>query len=315
MRELTIYRLYFADSDCYKAGKVQTQRGVQVHCTTKGASYLRRWVGPDDGRLGKNRYSNYHNRPGGDVCASAYIGKLDDGTIACYQALPWDYRCWLSGNDDNGNANKMGYIGFEIASDNWDNEQYFRAVYDTAVLLTAHLCQMIGTTPRAVIASHKQGDALAVMDHSELHRVKIASNHSDISKWLAVYGLTMDDYRSAVEQAMEDGVNVTYVDAIKQQTVRRTIRKGDSGEDVRELQRMLNADKRYSGLAEDGVFGPDTESSVRAYQYDHGLSPDGIVGPLTWAALDTLPGTPAPMSVEDRLQRLENAVFGGVTIG
>ena len=71
-----------------------------------------------------------------------------------------------------------------------------------------------------------------------------------------------------------------------EQMARRTIRKGDKGPDVLELQKLLNLDRRYGGLAEDGVFGSGTLSSVRAFQGDNNLTPDGIVGPKTWAVLD-----------------------------
>lgn len=213
MRKLTIYRLYFTRADCYTAGTRQQSIGVQVHSTGANNPNLRRYVGPNDGRLGENKNRNYSNKPGSDVCASAYIGKLADGTVAVYQTLPWDMRCWLSGKGSNGNANRMGYVGFEICEDGKRNEAYFRdAVMEKSVLLTAHLCELFGTTPRAVIKSFQQGDALAVMDHHELHALQLASNHADIRHWLSIYGLTMDDYRDAVEAAMREGVAVTYVD-------------------------------------------------------------------------------------------------------
>ena len=332
MRNLTIYRYYFTASDCYNESEPQEQTGVQVHCTVKGAPYLRRWVGPDDGRLGKNRYSNYHNRPGGDVCANAYIGKLADGTVACYQALPWNYRCWLSASGTNGNANRMGYIGFEIACDAMTDEAYFReAVMGVSVNLTAYLCVQhtapLGTAPTAVLKTFKQGNALAVMDHHELAKLKLASGHADISHWLKKFGLTMDDYRKAVEEAIEEGVEVTYVDVVD--STRRTLRKGSKGADVEHLQQLLNADPRYPTKV-DGIFGGDTESSVRAFQADNGLKADGVVGPATWAKLDEVeadedgeekpeeaPQEPSeessgtsPLTIEERLTRLERAVFG-----
>ena len=71
-----------------------------------------------------------------------------------------------------------------------------------------------------------------------------------------------------------------------EQMARRTIRKGDKGPVVLELQKLLNLDRRYGGLAEDGVFGSGTLSSVRAFQGDNNLTPDGIVGPKTWSVLD-----------------------------
>jgi peptidoglycan hydrolase-like protein with peptidoglycan-binding domain len=62
---------------------------------------------------------------------------------------------------------------------------------------------------------------------------------------------------------------------------RPTLRRGDDGEDVLDLQRMI---PRFSG-AFDGDFGPVTEENVLRYQRSRGLVPDGIVGPQTWTAL------------------------------
>lgn len=68
--------------------------------------------------------------------------------------------------------------------------------------------------------------------------------------------------------------------------VRKTLRKGASGDEVRELQTMLAA-WGYDVGAVDGVFGSATEGAVRAFQTAKGLTVDGICGTATWAALDT----------------------------
>jgi len=68
------------------------------------------------------------------------------------------------------------------------------------------------------------------------------------------------------------------------------------------MQRMLNNIGRVfpviPPLNEDGVFGPLTEASVRAFQTFFGLNADGIIGPLTWARIvdvnATLPNVTAP---------------------
>lgn len=60
---------------------------------------------------------------------------------------------------------------------------------------------------------------------------------------------------------------------------RPTIRQGDRGDAVRELQSLLG------GLNADGVFGPLTAAAVRQFQTDNGLVADAIVGPRTWDAL------------------------------
>jgi hypothetical protein len=60
---------------------------------------------------------------------------------------------------------------------------------------------------------------------------------------------------------------------------RPTIRQGDRGDAVRELQTLLD------GLNADGIFGPLTNQAVRLFQREAGLTEDGIVGPRTWGAL------------------------------
>ena len=61
------------------------------------------------------------------------------------------------------------------------------------------------------------------------------------------------------------------------------LRKGDRGDDVKLLQHRLNI--LGSQLAEDGIWGVQTDSAVRGYQYRAGLTVDGIVGAKTKAAL------------------------------
>jgi len=66
--------------------------------------------------------------------------------------------------------------------------------------------------------------------------------------------------------------------------IRRTLRKGMRGDDVKQLQKKLS-DLGYV-LAVDGIFGSGTRSQVKKYQRKNGLEADGIVGPKTWEALD-----------------------------
>jgi N-acetylmuramoyl-L-alanine amidase len=56
------------------------------------------------------------------------------------------------------------------------------------------------------------------------------------------------------------------------------------GDDVRELQRMLNALGFDSGK-EDGFYGPRTDGALRQFQRNVGDEPDGIVGPHTLSVL------------------------------
>ena len=61
------------------------------------------------------------------------------------------------------------------------------------------------------------------------------------------------------------------------------LRKGDRGDDVKLLQHRLNLLGWW--LTEDGIWGVQTDSAVRGYQYRAGLTVDGIVGAKTRAAL------------------------------
>lgn len=71
-----------------------------------------------------------------------------------------------------------------------------------------------------------------------------------------------------------------------QSSSRPTLRRGARGEHVTHLQRSLhNAGfGRYVGGI-DGIFGPNTERAVRAFQGSVGIASDGIVGLVTWGRL------------------------------
>ena len=61
------------------------------------------------------------------------------------------------------------------------------------------------------------------------------------------------------------------------------LRKGNTGAAIKLLQHRLNL--VGSQLTEDGIWGVQTDSAVRGYQYRAGLTVDGIVGAKTRAAL------------------------------
>jgi N-acetyl-anhydromuramyl-L-alanine amidase AmpD len=66
-------------------------------------------------------------------------------------------------------------------------------------------------------------------------------------------------------------------------TNRDTLRRGSTGDAVRQVQRKLHL------TPEDGLFGSHTEAAIREFQRGQNMVPDGIVGPKTWTALDALP--------------------------
>ena len=190
---MKLYRLYVTRNECYKSGKTIKPQGVMVHSTAAPNPKLSRYVGPDDGRLGKNPYDNHWNQPrpeGRQICCHAFIGKLADGSIATYQILPWTMRGWHCAKGPNGSGNDT-HIGFEVCEDDHKDKAYFQAVYKEAVELCVYLCKEFGLSADSVI------------DHSEGHKKGIASDHGDITHWLKLNGLSMKDFRRAVRDGLK----------------------------------------------------------------------------------------------------------------
>ena len=81
-----------------------------------------------------------------------------------------------------------------------------------------------------------------------------------------------------------------------QLNVNQVLRKGSRGAQVKLLQNKLKAAGYHSG-AVDGIYGSQTEQSVRRFQQAQGLAVDGIAGKQTLEALNRINGSeaaPAP---------------------
>ena len=63
----------------------------------------------------------------------------------------------------------------------------------------------------------------------------------------------------------------------------KTLYRGSTGTEVRELQELLNL--AGAGLTVDGDFGTKTYNAVIIFQKANGLTADGIVGAKTWTKL------------------------------
>jgi len=191
---MNLRKLILINNACYKADRTIKPKGIMVHSTGANNPYLKRYVGPDDGLLGKNQAGNHWNQDKPDgrlVCVHGFIGKLADGSIATYQTLPWDHRGWHAG----GTANDT-HIGFEICEDGLTDASYFNAVYKEAVELCIYLCKQYGLAEKNIIC------------HSEGHKLGIASNHGDIMHWLPKYGKSMDTFRASVKSGLAPGAKV-----------------------------------------------------------------------------------------------------------
>ena len=185
---MKLHKLILTKNACYIAGKTIIPRGIMVHSTGANNPYLKRYVGPDDGLLGVNQFNNHWNQDkpdGRQVCVHAFIGKVEDGTIATYQTLPWNNRGWHAG----GSANNT-HIGFEICEDGLSDSAYFDKVYREAVELCVYLCREFGLSEKDITC------------HCEGYKLGIASNHGDVMHWFPRYGKSMDTFRADVRSGL-----------------------------------------------------------------------------------------------------------------
>lgn len=300
---MNLRKLIFTENRCYKAGRTIKPKGIMVHSTGANNPWLKRYVGPDDGLLGKNAYGNHWNKSDLSVCVHGFIGKLADGSIATYQVLPWDHRAWHAG----GSANDT-HISFEICEDDLKDGEYFKKVYREAVELCVYLCKMYGLTEKDIIC------------HSEGCKKGIASNHGDVMHWFPKHGKFMDTFRAEVEamlnseEKVEEPVQVesapvesysltqfvkdiqkacgATVDGIAgNETLSKTVTL--SATQNRKHAAVKHVQKRlyvlgYTEVGEaDGIAGSMFDQAVKRFQKDNGCWVDGEItkGNNTWRKL------------------------------
>ena len=243
---------YIVNNDCYKAGRKISPKGIMIHSTATPGVMAEGW------------YKRW-NKSGLDTAVHAFL----DDKVVC-QHLPWTHRAWHCGSSGNNT-----HIAFEICepSDWKTNKVYFKACYRNAVDLAVYLCKKYALNETHII-SHKEG-----------YQKGIASNHGDPEHWWSYFGYTMNKFRNDVKKKLA-GKSITVTPTIKQPL----LKKGDSGKEVKDLQKRLNLLQirlalAFNPLEEDGIFGSKTHEAVRAFQSARKLMVDGIVGTKTRTAL------------------------------
>lgn len=290
---LPIVQYYQTENPCYKAGKRITPSGIVVHSTGANNPYIKRYVGPDDGILGVNKYGNHWNKSSATKCVHAFIGKVADGSLMVYQTLPWDYLCWGVGSGKNGSYN-ASHIQFEICEDGKTNEAYYREAFALAARLCAYLCQQYGIKTQNVVG------------HYEAAAAGYGSNHGDPRNWQKVFGGSMDAFRAEVaaliggddiqadvtgsrpadDTAQDVQEGTQEAQDVQGGVTMPTISIGAQGVAVKVAQRLLILHGcKLEKYGADGKYGAETVEAVKAFQVSHSLTADGVCGPLTWAAM------------------------------
>ena len=274
-------------STCYKGTRKFTPKGILWHSTGANNPNLKRYVQPDDKatdraswleRLGKNQYGNDWNHIEHQAGLNFWIGKLADGTVTAVQTMPWDYRPRGCGSGSQGSCNDT-HIQFEICEDALTDAAYFNACYKEACEMTAYLCKMFGINPKGTI-SYNGISVPTIIDHIGSHNLGLGSNHGDVQHWSRKYGKTMENVRNDVAALLAgDG-------ATDQPVVKEGLAKGDAGDAVTAMQKMLIACGYSCGPdGADGDFGKNTLAGLTTFQKASGLTADGVYGEADEAAL------------------------------
>lgn len=207
------------NSTCYKGTGTGTPVGVLWHDTAASNKYIKRYVQPYKGdanyseliqKLGKNDYNNDWNHLSVQAGLNAWIGALDDNSIATVQTLPWNYRPWGCGSGPKGSCNgKNGgnfWIQFEICDDGYKSKEYFDKVYKEACEFTAYICKEFGIDPNGTVA-YNGVNVPTILCHKDSYNFGLGSNHGDVYLWFDKFGKTMEDVRKDVAKLIGTSVN------------------------------------------------------------------------------------------------------------
>lgn len=199
MANLEIKQCILKNNDCYKQGRKITPKGIVVHSTGANNPKISRYVQPDDGILGDNKYNNDWNQSGVNKCVHAFIGKDRNGKVRIYQTLPWNYRSWGCGSGNKGSYNNNA-IQFEICEDALTDANYFNEAFSLAIKLCVYLAKEFNIPIKNIVS------------HQEAYKLGYASNHGDCDHWLKMFSKDMDWFRDKVKAEInpKEKTKVTY---------------------------------------------------------------------------------------------------------
>lgn len=189
---MKLKKCLFTKNDCYKKATKIKPKGIVVHSTGANNPNLKRYVGPDDGLIGKNLFNNHWNKAKVSKCVHGFIGKDKNKDVQVYQTLPFDYACWGVGSGKKGSYNydPTGYIQFEICEDNLKDEKYFKEAFKLAIEFCVYLCKQYNISVKNIVSHH------------EAYERGYGSNHGDCDHWLKKFGKDMDWFRKEVEKKL-----------------------------------------------------------------------------------------------------------------
>ncbi len=183
-------------------------------------------------------------------------------------------RSWCS----SSNANDQRAVTIECASEKTSPYAFNSTVYNKLVDLCVDICRRNGKNKLIWIS-----DKNAALNYSPKSGEMLLTVH----RWFANKSCP-GDWLMARMGSLASVVTARLCGAAGSVTVEpRSLSKGDEGDDVKKMQTMLIACGYSCGTwGADGDFGAATDSALRKYQANKGLTVDGVYGPKSRAALE-----------------------------
>lgn len=267
---------------------------IRTAWTPSGIAYyesLGRWTGGanlDGAQPGDVLYFDYDNVAGQRTDHVGFIESIDDTTVQT-----------IEGNVGGGYVKRLWHrrgASYIVG--------YGRPLYDAAAApAPAPIAPPQPDTSRDVVRERQAWLNQIGIDAGPVDGIVGPRTTAAITEYQRRLGITADGIWGPITQraheqfcdwlasapaptpgpAPDPGVDLAGIAAAINAAKAQVLRNGARGDAVRVLQSLLN--NAGAGIAVDGVFGPQTEGAVRAFQGSHGCAVDGVVGPQTWAAL------------------------------
>jgi peptidoglycan hydrolase-like protein with peptidoglycan-binding domain len=216
-----------------------------------------------------NNERSYEARTFNDAFVHFFV---DDTQIL--QVADINYLCYGAGHT----ANHAGYVQIELCESS--DPAKFAAAYSKYVWL---LAKILFDKKLSVI------DGKTLMSHAQVSQLIGGTDHMDPLSYLASHGMSWTNVVADVTaqyNAMANGQDPSPIIPNPSSTpTTRDLGLGDNGDDVKLLQQNLIKLNYLAAGSDDGDFGPITQTAVKKFQGDNGLTADGVVGPMTRAKI------------------------------
>ena len=206
-------------------------------------------------------------------------GTMGDLATVCAEANKWGADLFVSNHFNAGGGD--GYECYVYS----EARRPLGQIFEKHVKAAGQNSRGVKVNPKFIVLNSTKMPAI-------LNEGAFVDNKKDIEDWnddeeLKKLGIA---YAKAAAEYLKLEPKAAPVEPAAPETVTvklEVLKKGSKGEQVEALQRLLKTHGYGLGSNNpfDGDFGSMTDTAVKLYQRDNGLTEDGIVGEKTWKKL------------------------------